>query len=108
MTARFLLFLSIALIPKLNSKANYEEWHNNVQDFCKMNELWWYMLGQISKPKLPSSLVGKKGNKRKKVDKKAQEAYKAKLFPWLTVIDFFQEVMKLTCTLDPISHNSNL
>lgn len=35
----FLWFTNIALISKLKKKANYKEWHNAIQTFCKINGL---------------------------------------------------------------------
>ena len=52
-------FTIVASIPKLQGKANYEEWRNTVQGFCKMNGLWRYMLGQIPMPaSLPPPTAG--------------------------------------------------
>ncbi len=50
MAADNLSFTSVASIPKLQGKASYKEWRNAVQDFCEINGLWRYMLGEISKP----------------------------------------------------------
>ena len=68
-----LSFTSVASIPKLKRKANYEKWCNIVQGFCEMNGLWRYMLGEIEKPKSPSP------PDREKLDEKTMESYNAKL-----------------------------
>ena len=95
-------FTSVASIPKLKGKVNYEEWRNAVQGFCEMNGLWRYMLGKIKKPKSPSPPNGEE------LDEKTQESYDAKLLQWLTVTDSLRGVIRSTCTLDPMSHVNNL
>lgn len=95
-------FTGVASIPKPKGKANYEEWRNDVQGFCEMNELWRYMLGEIAKPKAPSP------PESKELDEKTKEAYDTKLFQWLPVTDSLRGVIRSTCTLDPMPHVSNL
>ena len=95
-------FTSIVSISKLKGKVNYEEWRNAVQGFCEMNGLWRYMLGENKKPKSPSPPDGEE------LDEKTQESYDAKLLQWLTVTDSLRGVIRSTCTLDPMSHVSNL
>ncbi len=75
-------FTSVASIPKLKRKANYEKWRNAVQGFCEINGLWRYMLGEIPKPKALSPPEGKED-----VDEKTKETYDAKILSWLTVTD---------------------
>ena len=67
-----------------------------------MNELWRYMLGEIAKPKAPSP-PGREG-----LGEKTKQAYDTKLLQWLTVTDSLRGVIRSTCTLDPMSHVSNL
>lgn len=67
-----------------------------------MNELWRYMLGEIAKTKAPSP-PGREG-----LGEKTKEAYDTKLLQWLTVTDPLRGVIRSTCTLDPMSHVSNL
>lgn len=67
-----------------------------------MNGLWRYMLGEIAKSKAPSPSEGTE------LDEETKEAYNAKLLPWLTVTDSLRGVIRSTCTLDPMSHVSNL
>ena len=67
-----------------------------------MNGLWRYMSGEIKKPKSPSPPDGKE------LDDKTQESYDAKLLQWLTLTDSLRRVIRSTCTLDPMSHVSNL
>ena len=68
-----------------------------------MNGLWRYMLGKIPKPKAPSLPEGKE-----EVDEKTKETYDANHLSWLTVTDSLRGVIRSTCTLDPMSHVSNL
>lgn len=45
---------SIASIPRLKGKNNYEEQRNTMQGYCQMNGTWQYMIGEI--PRLLSLL----------------------------------------------------
>lgn len=45
---------SIASIPKLKGKNNYEEWRNAMQGYCQMNGTWRYMIGEIPQPIKPA------------------------------------------------------
>lgn len=60
------------------------------------------MLGQIAESKTPSPPEGKK------LDEKTKEAYNTKLMQWFTITDSLRELIRSTCTLDPMSHVSNL
>lgn len=82
MAASFLSIPSIILISKLKGKANYKEWHNAIQGFCKINKLWQYMLGQIAEFKAFSPL------KKKDLDEKTKKTYNTKIIQWLKVTNF--------------------
>ncbi len=45
---------SIASIPKLKDKDNYEEWRNAMQGYCQMNGTWRYRIREISQPIKPT------------------------------------------------------
>ncbi len=51
-----LSFTSILSIPKLQGKAQYKKWRNEVQGFYEMNGMWGYMLREINKPASLSTL----------------------------------------------------
>ncbi len=96
-------FTSVASIPKLQGKTNYEEWRNAVQGFCEMNGLWRYMLGQIEKPApLPTPEAGKVH------DTALKEANEAKIMRWLMLIDSLRGVIRSTCNIEPMSHVSGI
>lgn len=96
-------FTSVASIPKLQGKTNYEEWRNAVQDFCEMNGLWRYMLGQIEKPApLPTPEAGEVH------DAALKEANEAKIMRWLTLTDSLRGVIRSTCNIEPMSHVSGM
>ena len=94
-------FTRVTSIPKLKGKANYKEWQNAVQRFCKMNRLWRYTLGEIKNPKPLSPLDGSKP------DEKTQENHDAKRPQCLTVTDSLRGVIRSTCTLALMSYVSN-
>ncbi len=101
MAAGNLTFTSVASIPKLQGKANYKEWRNAVQGFCKMNGLWRYMLGQIKKPEsLPTPAASTVQ------DAALKEANEAKIIRWLTLTDSLRGVIRSTCNVEPMSHVS--
>lgn len=99
MAAGNLSFTSVASIPKLQGKANYEEWRIAVQGFCEMNGLWRYMLGEINKPSsLPAPEEGKVH------DAALIEANEAKIMRWLTLTNSLRRVIRSTCNAEPMSH----
>ena len=96
-------FTSVASIPKLQGKGNYEEWRNAVQGFCEMNGLWRYMLGQIPMPTpLPPPAAGTVQ------DPVLKEANEAKTMRWLTLTDSLRGVIRSTCNVEPMSHVSGM
>lgn len=96
-------FTGVASIPKLQGKANYEEWRNAVQGFCEMNGLWRYMLGEIKKPEsLPAQAKGKQ------LDPILKEANETTIIKWLTLTDSLRDVIRSTCNIEPLSHVSGM
>lgn len=83
-------------------KANDKVWRNAIQGFCEMNRLWQYILGQVLKPKTPT--LPKKGE----LEEKTKEVYNTKLLQWLTIIVSLRRIIRLTYSLDLMSHVSNL
>lgn len=96
-------FAGVASIPKLQGKTNYEEWRNAVQGFCKLNGLWRYMLGEITKPEpLPAPADGKP------LDATLKEANEAKILKWLTLTEFLRDVIRSSCDIEPMSYISGM
>lgn len=89
----FQLFMRIVSIPKLKRKFNYKKRRNAMQEFCKMNGYWCYMLEKILKTARP-----------KKLTLKAKEAFETKLIKWLTIINSIQATIWTTRTIDSLSH----
>lgn len=87
--------MGIASISKLKGKSNFKEWRNGMQGFCEMNGYWRYMLGEIPKNISPPE---------KELTPTTKEAFETKLMQWLTITDSIQGAIRITCTIDPMSH----
>ena len=84
---------SIASIPKLKGKNNYEEWCNAIQGYCQMNGKWRYMIGELSQPIEPAE------NKTKKIAQYVKDPAK-----WNGICDSLESAIRCTVSVDPMSH----
>lgn len=84
---------SIESITKLKSKNNYKEWRNAMQDYCRINGTWRYMIGEILQPSKPTE------NKPGKAPQ-----YEKDLAKWNTISNSLEGAIRCTVTVDPMSH----